>query len=767
MMSHVLKINLKSDVGVMLLLAGIAAMCRSPESPGSGKERPHPSEASMSGDGTLGNRLSNEKSPYLLQHARNPVDWYPWGELAFETAKREDKPVFLSIGYATCHWCHVMAHESFEDDEVARLMNEHFICIKVDREERPDVDNIYMTVAQLMTGSGGWPLTVVMTPDKKPFFAATYIPKKARFGRKGMRQLIPEIAEAWKTMRPQINASAKQITRALASVAAGTPGNQPPGERALHLAFNQLALRFDHKNGGFGRDMKFPTPHQLVFLMRYHQRTGNPGALEMVEKTLTAMRFGGIYDHVGYGFHRYATDPEWLVPHFEKMLYDQALLLFAYLEAFQATKNKLFADTAREIAAYVLRDMTAPSGGFYSAEDADSEGVEGKFYVWERSEVAELLDKETASTLVDVFNVTEAGNFSEDGTGETGANILHMTEPLSDVAARLGVLEDTLTEQVEEGLRKLFHARSKRMRPLKDDKVLTDWNGLMLGAFAKAGRVLGDSVYVAAAEKCARFIRLSLRDDTGRLLHRYRDGEAGLPAHLEDYAFVAHGLIELYQTTFNPDYLQEALQVTDQMIRRFKDKDGGAFFLTAEDTETVLVRAKELYDGAIPSGNGVAVSNLVRLAKLTGRTDLEAWADRIAAGYGPSLEQAPSTYTMFLVALDFAIGPSVEVVIAGERGRDDTVALLDAVREVYAPAKVVLLRDEATRESLEALAPFVANQPPVSERATAYVCVDQACSFPTNDADEMRDIINTKLSPPRSIRPVKPQGAVNRPLMRE
>ncbi len=690
------------------------------------------------------NRLAGEKSPYLLQHVNNPVHWYPWGEEAFTAAKQQDKPVFLSIGYATCHWCHVMAHESFEDDEVARLMNEHFISIKVDREERPDIDNIYMTVSQLVTGKGGWPLTMVMTPDKRPFFTATYIPKSARFGRKGMLQIVPELANAWRTRREQIELSAEQILRALSSAARGEPGAREPGEGAFHLAFNQLALRYDHENGGFGNGMKFPTPHQLLFLLRFHRRTGDPRALEMVEGTLTAMRQGGIYDHVGFGFHRYSTDPEWLVPHFEKMLYDQAQLLVAYLETYQATGKGVYADTAREIATYVLRDMTSPSGGFYSAEDADSEGEEGKFYVWDRAEIRGLLDAETADVVMEVFNVTEGKNFSEDGS-EPRSNILHATISFDTLAASRGMEENELRSRLESGIRKLFQERAKRVKPLKDDKVLTDWNGLMMGALARAGRVLDNSVYVAAAEKCARFIREGLTGANGRLLHRWRENEAGLPAHLDDYAFFVDGLIELYQTTFDIRYLEAGIALTEQMIRHFGDKKGGAFFLTADDTETVLVRAKELYDGALPSGNSVVMMNLIRLAKITGRTDFEEQAHQISSAYSRGLEMAPSTHTMFLSALDFALGPSIEVVIAGRGDAEDTRAMVRAVQKGYLPSMVVLLREEDRAEELSRLAPFVANQTPKSGRATSYVCVGQACSFPTNDIDNLLEIIESKL----------------------
>ncbi|MFH0792587.1 MAG: thioredoxin domain-containing protein, partial [bacterium] len=451
------------------------------------------------------NRLVFEKSPYLLQHASNPVDWYPWGEEAFKAAREQDKPIFLSIGYSTCHWCHVMEHESFEDSEVAELMNQYFISIKVDREERPDIDSVYMTVTQALTGSGGWPMTVILTPDKQPFYAGTYFAKYSRYDRRGMMDLLPGIGNAWKNDRVNAVKAASEITQALARMTAGAPGDALTSE-TLQEGFHQLSESFDDDGGGFGHAPKFPTPHNFSFLLRYWKRTGDAAALEMVEKTLSSMRRGGIFDHVGFGFHRYSTDPEWLVPHFEKMLYDQAMLTIACIETYQAMGKEEYAQTAREILAYVMRDMTSPEGGFYSAEDADSEGVEGKFYLWSPEEVVSLLGKEEGELFSKIYNIVEGGNFREEATGHgTGGSIPHLQKPLSEMAKELNLDESSLASRLEASRRKLFAAREKRIHPLKDDKILTDWNGLMIAAMAKAAKALDDPQYADAARRAADF----------------------------------------------------------------------------------------------------------------------------------------------------------------------------------------------------------------------------------------------------------------------
>jgi uncharacterized protein len=687
------------------------------------------------------NRLAHEKSPYLLQHAANPVDWYPWGDEAFGRAERENKPVFLSIGYSTCHWCHVMAHESFEDPEVAGLMNEVFVSIKVDREERPEIDMLYMAVCQMMTGSGGWPLTIIMTPDKKPFFAGTYIPKGTRFGRVGLLELIPRIKEIWATRKDEVLSSAGQVIAALERTA--LPG-EDLREDTLHLAYTQLRDRFDEEYGGFGGAPKFPTAHNLPFLLRYWKRTGESKALDMVEKTLGAMRRGGIYDQVGFGFHRYSTDRQWLVPHFEKMLYDQALLATAYLEAFQATGKEEYALAAREIFTYVLRDMTADGGGFFSAEDADSEGEEGKFYLWTPAEIKDALAPEEADFAIRVFNVTGSGNFADEAAGhQTGRNILHLTGPLPEIAAGLNLAVPELHRRLESTREKLFAYREKRVHPHKDDKVLADWNGLMIAALAQGARVLDEPGYAAAAGRAAEFIFDNMLTSAGRLWHRYRDGEAAVPANLDDHAFLIHGMLELYETTFEVDYLQKALTLNGHMLEHFRDDKNGGFYFTADDSEGLLVRQKEIYDGAVPSGNSMAMLDLIRLGRITADPGLEEKAAGIGRAFFENVRQMPSAYTQLMIAVDFAVGPSYEVVITGGLRADDTARLLRALRREFIPNKIVILLAADTDTSeIKGIAPFTRYLSAIDNKATAYVCVDYSCALPTTDIVKMLSLFN-------------------------
>ncbi|OGO36968.1 MAG: thioredoxin [Chloroflexi bacterium RBG_16_57_8] len=684
------------------------------------------------------NRLAGEKSPYLLQHAYNPVDWYPWGPEAIERAKREDKPIFLSIGYSTCHWCHVMAHESFEDATVAGLMNEAFVSIKVDREERPDIDSAYMTVCQMMTGSGGWPLTIIMTADKQPFYAGTYIPKETRFGRIGLVELIPRINELWVTRRGDITRSAGQITAALRQAAPASPGEEL-GEPVLHLAYEQLKSNFDARHAGFGTAPKFPTPHNLLFLLRYWKRSGRQEALDMVEKTLQAMRRGGIHDHIGFGFHRYSTDERWLAPHFEKMLYDQALLTMSYVEAFQATGKEEYARTAREILSYVLRDMTALEGGFYSAEDADSEGVEGKFYVWTEDEIRGVLGSGETALFLKAFNVKDSGKFADEATGrQTGQNILHMTASLEGIASESNAGVAEIGKRLDSAKEDLFHYREKRVHPGKDDKVLTDWNGLMIVALARSGRVLDEPDYVTAARRAADFILGTMVDSEGRLLHRYRGGDVAVQGNLDDYSFLIHGLLELYEVTFEVSCLKQALDLNRQLIDHFWDSRHGGFFFTADDAEELLVRQKEIYDGAVPSGNSVGMLNLLRLARITADPELEEKASQISHAFSESVRQSPSAHTQLLIAIDFAVGPSYEVVIAGDPQADDTREMLRAIDSKYVPNKVVLfIPTGAGPAEITGVAPFTADMKPVEGRATAYICLNHSCQAPTTDAAQM------------------------------
>jgi uncharacterized protein YyaL (SSP411 family) len=705
---------------------------------GQGGNSPNPPEKRL-------NRLKCEKSPYLLQHAYNPVDWYPWGPEAFEKARREDKPIFLSIGYSTCHWCHVMEHESFEDPEVARLMNEAFVSIKVDREERPELDNIYMTVCQMMTGSGGWPLTIIMTSDKKPFFAGTYFPKDSRLGRVGMLDLIPRIKEIWMTRRGDVINSANQTTAVLREASNGAPGEEL-GETTIRTAYDQLAQRFDERHGGFGSTPKFPTPHNLLFLLRYWRRASNDKALWMVEKTLQAMRRGGMYDHVGFGFHRYSTDALWLVPHFEKMLYDQALLAMAYTEAYQATGKEEYAQTAREIFTYVLRDMKSSAGVFYSAEDADSEGEEGKFYLWTEEEIRQALSGKEADLITAVFHVEKEGNFNEEATRKRrGRNILYVRENLAEIAANLKISERDLRKRLEDARGKLFTAREKRVRPHKDDKILTDWNGLMIAALAKGARALDEPHYAEAAENAVDFILKNMRKPDGRLLHRYRDGQAALPAYVDDYTFLIWGMLELYETTFEVRYLQTALHLNDDVLKHFWDDEGGAFYFTADDAEKLLVRQKDIYDGAIPSGNSIGALNLLRLGRITANKDFEEKAEKIGRTFSKLVNQSPSAYTQLMLAVDFAIGPSYEIIIAGITGAEDTKAMIRDLRTHFVPNKVVLFRpSEKESPDITTLAEYTKYQSSIDDKATAHVCLNYHCKLPTNDKGKMLELLNVK-----------------------
>ena len=699
------------------------------------------------------NRLIFEKSPYLLQHADNPVDWYPWGPEVFEKARKENKPVFLSIGYSTCHWCHVMARESFEDSEVARLMNEVFVSIKVDREERPDIDNVYMMVCQMITGSGGWPLTIIMTPDQKPFFAATYIPKERRFGRMGMLELIPRIKELWTTRRDEVLSSANEITAALQQVSQDAPGEELD-ETTLDLAYEQLAKRFDEQHGGFGGAPKFPTPHNFLFLLRYWKRTNTERALQMVEKTLREMRSGGIYDHIGFGFHRYSTDSHWFVPHFEKMLYDQATLAIVYTEAYQATGKEEYAQTAREIFTYVLRDMTAPEGGFYAAEDAESEGEEGKFYLWTEEEIRQVLGSEEAALIVKIFNIEEGGNFIEQVTGRrTARNILHLTKSVKELASELKMSEYDLQKRLQAMRQKLFTYREKRIHPHKDNKILTDWNSLMIVALAKGARVFDEPRYAQAARGAVDFILKNMCTSDGELLHRYRDEQAALPAQVDDYAFLIWGMLELYETTFEVRYLQIGLDLNRNLIKHFWDVDNGGFYLTADDGEKLLVRQKEIYDGAIPSGNSVEMLNLLRLGRITANSHLEEKAAKIGRAFSRSVKQSPSAYTQLMVAADFGVGPSYEVVIAGKSQAEDTKEMLKAIRRQFIPNKVVILRPtEQESPDIDHLAEFTKHHLSIEGKATAYVCLNYNCRLPTTDVNKMLELLNVSKKDQKMIK---------------
>jgi uncharacterized protein YyaL (SSP411 family) len=695
------------------------------------------------------NKLITEKSPYLLQHAHNPVNWYPWDAEAFERASKEDKPIFLSIGYSTCHWCHVMERESFEDTEVARLLNETFVCIKVDREERPDIDGVYMTACQMMTGGGGWPLTIIMTPDRKPFFAATYIPKETRFGQVGMKELIPRIKTLWEGQKAELLTSADKIAAVLEQTTGDSPGSQKGalGEGKLKETYVHLSQSFDAQYGGFGTAPKFPAPHNLMFLLRYGRRTGDKRARAMVEKTLQAMRQGGIYDHVGFGFHRYSTDSRWLVPHFEKMLYDQALLAMAYTEAYQATEGtEEYGQTAREIFTYVVRDMTDAQGGFYSAEDADSEGKEGKFYLWTHEEVKDILSPEEADLVIAVFNLEREGNVAQEATGRnTGENILYLKKSLGEIASDLSIPLNELHHRLHGVRAKLFEARAQRVHPHKDDKVLTDWNGLMVAALAKGAQVFSEPLYEEAAKHAADFILATMVDTRGRLYHRYRDGEAAVSGFLDDYALCTWGLIELYETTFDPHYLERALDLNDLMLTHFWDAEKGGFYFSADDADQVLVRKKEIYDGALPSGNAVAMLNLLRLGRLTANPELEDKAAHLSRAFSGVVSRAPGAFTSLMIALDFAHGPAYEVVIVGDPDSPDTEDMIKTLRRAFVPNKVALLRSANGKTAhITRLAEFTKPFSSLNNKATAYVCRGFRCELPTTEPQQMLRLLEGK-----------------------
>ena len=690
------------------------------------------------------NRLINEKSPYLLQHAHNPVDWHPWSEETFAKAKAKNKPIFLSIGYSTCHWCHVMEKESFEDEDVATYLNDTFICIKVDREERPDIDAVYMAACQMLTGRGGWPLNLFLTLDKKPFFAATYIPKHGRFGRAGLIDLCRQVKIVWTSQAAKITISAESIADNLHRAFSFTSADEPD-ETLLDLAYDQILRTYDTQSGGFEPAPKFPTAHRLLFLLRCYHRSREPKALEMVENTLTAMRLGGIWDHVGFGFHRYSTDKNWLLPHFEKMLYDQALIAMAYLETYQITKNPLFSRTADEIFTYVLRDMTSSEGAFYSAEDADSEGEEGKFYVWTVDEFHEQIDDGRADMWEKILRLSPEGNFKDEATGQnTGTNILHLTIPLNRWADRYGVNTEELEADWEKTRDRLFHAREKRIHPLKDDKILLDWNGLMIAALAFGARVLDNPRYAEAAEKAVQFIFSKLKDADGRLFHRFRDGELAVHAQAVDYAFLIYGLISLYQATFDLTYAELAVTLQESMIDEFWDDNNGGFFTIGEKTIDLPVRPKEFYDGAMPSANSVAFYNLLCLSRLTGNPKWEEKAQAVLRAFSGTIKAQPTAATFFLTGLDFALRPGQEIVITGASEEADVHQLLSTLNLYFTPNKVTLVKSDQNADRLTRFAGFTDGLEVIKGEATAHLCKDGSCTGSSSDMKTLLDQILEK-----------------------
>jgi uncharacterized protein YyaL (SSP411 family) len=686
-------------------------------------------------EGRRANRLIHEKSPYLLQHAYNPVDWYPWGEEAFAKAKREDKPIFLSVGYSTCYWCHVMEKESFEDSSVAAVINDGFVPIKVDREERPDIDAIYMSAVQAMTGQGGWPMSVFLTPDGKPFWGGTYFPPHDRAGHPGLTTILHSLEQAWKTRREDVLRSSEQLTEAIARQAQAGHGAELT-QAVLDTAAAQMARVYDRTYGGFGPAPKFPRSHSLSLLLCIWHRTRDDSQRAMVEQTLDAMARGGMYDQLGGGFHRYSTDARWLVPHFEKMLYDQALLARTYLEAYQATRKDQYAAVARDIFAYVLRDLRDAGGAFYSAEDAGEVGREGEFYVWTPREIAEVLEPKDAALVLRYYGVTQQGNF------EHGTSILHAERPLEDVAREESLSPEEAAHRLARARSALLAARGRRTRPHRDDKILTDWNGLMIGALAYGGRVLDEPRYTRAASEAATFVLDHLRSN-GRLLHRYRDGESKVPAFLDDYAFLTHGLLDLYEATFDPQWLKEARDLTEETTRLFWDEASGGFFMSGEHNERLISRTKELYDGAVPSGNSIAALNLLRVGVLTLDAHLRELADRQIATFGAQVAEMPYAYPQFLIAVDFWLGPAQEIVIAGSPAHPATHAMLRTVNRRYLPRALLVLKPEGPdAQAIESMIPFIKDQNPVEGKSTAYVCQNYACALPTTDPAHLNALLD-------------------------
>jgi uncharacterized protein YyaL (SSP411 family) len=698
------------------------------------------------------NRLASEKSPYLLQHAHNPVDWQPWDEQAFAKARSEDKPIFLSVGYSTCHWCHVMERESFESAEIAALLNRHFVPIKVDREERPDVDRIYMHFVQASTGSGGWPMSVWLTPDLKPFFGGTYFPPENRYGRAGFATLLERLAEAWKSDRDAILESAQKVIEQLEQQASVSSGGRKPDQAALESGFNIFRRTFDSRYGGFGEAPKFPRPSVHNFLLRYYSRTQNEEAAQMVLATLRAMAKGGMNDQLGGGFHRYSVDEKWFVPHFEKMLYDQAQLAISYLEAFQITADQGYASIARQIFDYVQRDMTDRAGGFFSAEDADSvidpahpeiKG-EGAYYIWSQSEIESIAGQPAAKWFAYAYGVEEGGNVHNDPHAEfTGKNILYQGHTLEDTARHFERPFEEVQAAVLQVERKLLEARSQRVRPHLDDKILTAWNGLMISAFARGGAILNEPRYADSARRAARFvIERMYNPETGILLRRFREDEAAIPGFLDDYAFFTQALLDLYEAQFDPLDLELAGRLSDKMLELFEDGANGAFFSTGPDDASLVMRIKEDYDGAEPSGNSVAVLNLLRLAQMTGNPRYRESADKALEAFASRINTTPHAVPQMMVAFAFSIAKPRQVILAGRRSAPDTLDLVRELHRRFLPDKVALLvAEDESRAKLAANLPAIEGMHMVNGKATAYVCENYACQLPVSDVAQLAELL--------------------------
>ncbi len=687
------------------------------------------------------NRLANESSPYLLQHARNPVDWYPWGEEAFARARSEDKPIFLSVGYSACHWCHVMEHESFENKEIARLLNENYICIKVDREERPDIDQLYMAAVQLITRRGGWPMSVFLTPEGQPFYGGTYWPPTSRMGMPGFREILIQLTAYWKNRRDDVTKHATDLVAAIRQITAPNYRQAELNEQTLRAAMRQMINAADRVHGGFGGAPKFPHAMDIRFLLRCWKRFGDEQALAIVRLTLDKMAAGGIYDHLGGGFHRYATDEKWLVPHFEKMLYDNALLIPAYVEAWQATGAETYLVPVRETLEYVLREMTQPEGGFYATQDADSEGVEGKFFVWTDEEIAEALDPRSARIFRAAYDVTPQGNWE-------GKTILHRPHDDTRIAQSLGISVEELRDSLAHSRRILFQLRSERTAPARDEKILVAWNGLMISAIARAVCCQAASVEsldavlhqaLDAAVRSARFLLPNTKDKQGRLLHSYKDGTARFHAYLDDYACLIDGLVELYQATFTPHWLEEALVLADQMIQDFSDTSTGMFFYTPKGSEELIARPKDSQDHATPSGNSMAATALLKLGRLTGQSEIEEAGYNVLLAMSGLLNEAPLAAAQGLIALDFQLGPTHEIALIDGSDSSQGKEMLSVLRKEFIPNILLAWRpcgisDDDLPGVLRAL--LEGRESPTGQ-VIAYVCQQGQCQLPVEKVDQL------------------------------
>lgn len=670
------------------------------------------------------NKLINEKSPYLLQHAHNPVDWYPWGEEAFKKAKREDKPIFLSIGYSTCHWCHVMERESFEDKEVAEILNDNFISIKVDREERPDIDNIYMSFCQAYTGSGGWPLTIIMTPDKKPFFAGTYFPKWSKYNMPGIIDILKSISNLWKKDKNKILESSNMILEQMK----GFKNNYREDdleEYVIDKAKDRLLDNFEYEYGGFGNSPKFPTAHYILFLLRYYDIKKDEKVLDVINKTLISMYKGGIFDHVGFGFSRYSTDIKWLVPHFEKMLYDNAILAMAYTEAYELTKNALYKNITEKILTYIETVMTSKEGGFYSAEDADSEGVEGKFYLWDKKEIIDILGKEDGELYCGTYDITSKGNFENKNI----ANLIETNLKYIDINK----------DKLEKMREKLFKYREKRIHPYKDDKILTSWNALMIIAFAKAGRSFRNNNYIDIGKKSAKYIIDNLMDRNGTIYARIREGERGNEGFIDDYAFFLWALIELYEASFDVYYLEKSIEVADKMINLFWDKGNGGFYLYSKNSEELIVRPKEIYDGAMPSGNAVASLALSLLYYITGNYKYKDLVDKQFKVFGANIKNEPMYHLFSVMAYMYNIIPVKEITLAYKEKDEEFYKFVDEIKNKYMPFSTVILNGKS--DKIEKINKNIKEKTPIEDKITAYVCENYACMEPITDLEKFKSIL--------------------------